>query len=578
MSYPVHSPVDIQYAPVLYAGTHLDNLMKHLDPRIQTMGLDANKYLWWQPEAIFQHSMMLVNSWSWIGLPGCDNLRDLLEIPKHVTVIGDSGGYQIFKNSVRDGKASGVLSPLQVLRWLEKNSDRAFIVDWPVNAETSDVAFEYGLQETLKNCQIYEDELQSTDLLIYKVMHGTSEDRFKRWFEALLPFQFRGKWGWSFGFRPSRSVMDVARLLAWLYTQGGVKDTIHLLGLGGFTTTPFLIYASRYIKGMTFDNSTYARAGYKNRTWKTPLGIDQDWVIFGDVRHSYGGLKRPPCTCPVCRRVVECDADWAAVNLERYMGKHLLALHNLCIYDDYVTKLKALVDDLDRYLVFVRKSCNEATYLAIHYFEEVLRIGYDAATKDFSKWFVCAQSNQAISSFSKLFLLGEAAPSLKEKLVSNAPLSDAPPKKYVKASLDEDAVGLMLAKQEAGLDAPPPKKRGRRKKLEQAREVVADRLKAKSDARAAMVPAEPAPRYDATFFEGLDWLNGQATAPSEETEVVRVPVLCKSVEPVSIADELEPLAKGSDLPDCYKSYEASVCSGICGHLEACKGESNEEEV
>lgn len=55
----------------------------------------------------------------------------------------------------------------------------------------------------------------------------------------------------------------------------------------------------------------------------------------------------------------------------------------------------------------------------------------------------------------------------------------------------------------------------RQERLAKARELVAARLKAKRDARCGRAAAAP-PRYDAVFFDGLDWLDQQAgTAPSE---------------------------------------------------------------
>jgi len=63
------------------------------------------KFSWWEPNSFFYYPYLLISAF--YGLQ-YRNIREQYNIPKEVTIIGDSGGFQ---NMTQDG----TVNPLQVL-------------------------------------------------------------------------------------------------------------------------------------------------------------------------------------------------------------------------------------------------------------------------------------------------------------------------------------------------------------------------------------------------------------------------------------------------------------------------------
>jgi queuine/archaeosine tRNA-ribosyltransferase len=146
------------------------------------LGKEPEYWTWWNKEkSVFYHPHLLLNAWTDQNTP-TKRLNE--KIGLDVGVLGDSGGFQIWKQTLLKGKPIDI-DPIKILRWQERNCDVAFTIDWPVGSDDSDEVFEHGLKETVKNCQIYQDNLQRSDMRVLRVLHGHSNERIKRFYDAL---------------------------------------------------------------------------------------------------------------------------------------------------------------------------------------------------------------------------------------------------------------------------------------------------------------------------------------------------------------------------------------------------------
>jgi queuine/archaeosine tRNA-ribosyltransferase len=403
------------YVPVLFFG---ENELKGQE----VLGMPPRYWTWWhKEESVFWHPHLLLNAYGSLNQPDC---RSNLHIGSDCRVLGDSGGFQIFKQTVLKGQKLDI-DPVKILRWQERNSDCGFILDWPMGSEDTDEFYEHGLQETIKNCQVYQDHAENPKLKILRVLHGHTETRIKRWYDELQKFDFLGNTGWSFGFHPSGDVFGQARMFAFLYSQGH-RGYLHFLGVSGWNTMPLIVYASRFMEEIVFDSSSYAE-GFKTKSYQLPADMGRGDISFGDRIQSWHEMETPPCVCPVCNHVRDSGVPFSTAMCDPVGSGHLISLHNLYMLVERTKKLHSLVADKERYHKYVHDNCSTESYMSLQYIDEVMRIGYTEATKEYSRW--CKRlevTNQMAVSFGAMFHTGGVKP--KEKQAIRLPGVEKPPK------------------------------------------------------------------------------------------------------------------------------------------------------
>ena len=181
------------------------------------------------------------------------------EFPPDMFVMGDSGGYQI---------ATGVLTWNEELRttifkWLENNCAVAINLDLPPRGQFAG-KFHEALDFSVKNFQ-YFHENQTGKVKFLNVLHGSTYDKYKHWYNSVSAYEFNG---WACG----GSIGKLNALMDWLIVllEGGEFDKksveyVHMLGASSILD--FLVLAqiqkSLFERGstttITTDSSTPSR-------------------------------------------------------------------------------------------------------------------------------------------------------------------------------------------------------------------------------------------------------------------------------------------------------------------------------
>jgi len=94
---------------VLYAPSPIAEIIKASESDITYNGYNLN---WWGPKTFFKGKAVLIPYGKKVS-------RKSMKIPDEVTVIGDSGGYEILTKRAKGQKVD--INPLAVLRWEEEN-------------------------------------------------------------------------------------------------------------------------------------------------------------------------------------------------------------------------------------------------------------------------------------------------------------------------------------------------------------------------------------------------------------------------------------------------------------------------
>ncbi|GAH08329.1 unnamed protein product, partial [marine sediment metagenome] len=253
---------------------------------------------WWSDRALFRHNHVLSSYWISKKWP---NFREVLRIPKDVTVWADSGGYTIATKGVK-------VDIRDALKWQERNADIAFTLDIPPtivtagnqispgkNERVSADKFEQCAETTRKNNLFFLNN-KSTDLLIYNVQHGWDLKTQNLWWDYTakdIPFD-----GYATGAKPVGDCLLQAMCIMHLWDKG-VRERIHLLGVSSITVIPVLVWASQYIDKVSFDSKSYGY-GSITRAYVYPDKIRYYTHLGKKKNTKKDQLNKFTCTCPVC--------------------------------------------------------------------------------------------------------------------------------------------------------------------------------------------------------------------------------------------------------------------------------------
>jgi hypothetical protein len=168
---------------------------------------------------------------------------------KKVTLLGDSGGYQIGKGVIKFdwehffekkgdpgyvGKADEMRA--KILHWLEYTADWSLTLDVPTWAYMEETArertglrtFQECLDATLFNLDYFVEHREGKTKFL-NVLQGTTWDDANTWYDAVKDYPFEG---WAMGGNNMRDIEIALRRLIIMRDEGYLegKDWIHFLG------------------------------------------------------------------------------------------------------------------------------------------------------------------------------------------------------------------------------------------------------------------------------------------------------------------------------------------------------------
>ena len=373
-----------QFFPALIGG-----LGHHYTSKRRVLGRDhlwKNKFScsFWSDSSLFKCLNLLTSAYY---SRTKTNWRAHMDIGEDATLMADSGGFQCATIGAK-------LDPLEILKWQEVNANIAFTLDIPpVNLEQkavgpvsttklvwmSDAEFNVALEKTYQNNIVFEKNRTNKNLKIYNCLHGTSEDKFDRWFNRVKDFEFEG---WAYGCKPVGDPLVQSMGLSRLYHRG-IRDRVHLLGVGGINVLPVLIYCTKYFTNLTVDSSSYGQ-GYLTKKYLIPDDLT-DSISFGRLRDPdekhYSQYDSLPCMCPVCSEVehLEILAQPGSI------GGALIALHNLYSIVSFVDELKMMNER--ELLDYISENCPQRATEAVKFFDISVSQGHEKAMQTYRDYF-----------------------------------------------------------------------------------------------------------------------------------------------------------------------------------------------
>lgn len=371
------------YVPALLTG--IENPIKQIrrNPYNNTFGYykDFHDPSWFSDRAIFIHPEVLVSFYYSGKIP---NYRKTLGIRDDITLWADSGGYSI-------ATQGGSINPVDVLKWQEKNSNKAFSLDIPPSASINTTRISpgkivyHGLEQFEKNAIIsrenniiFRDHRTTDKLKIYNVIHGYNKETFELWWDyATRDIQFEG---YATGLKPTNDPLLQAMCLMFLYSKG-VRERVHLLGVSGIIVIPLIVWMSKYIDGISFDSTSYGY-GSRTRAYMYPERI-RYYTHFGEkFKVKDNPMNKIYCKCPICKDFE--TPEYFCKSGITWPGM-LLSLHNLWVTKEYVAELeKALHIDKDekkfrKLVVQHTGNWSDKTFHAINFIEHAMKFGFDKA-------------------------------------------------------------------------------------------------------------------------------------------------------------------------------------------------------
>jgi tRNA-guanine family transglycosylase len=288
--------------------------------------------------SFFDHKYLLMSAYYRILDEDTDH-KTKLRYPDDTVVISDSGGYQVMSFGKKGNPIK--VTQMQVLRWMEANSDIGMNLDVPPVGD-----FNAALKQSAENFLFFESNRLNYDFKLYNILHGRTLDQIKQWYRCVKDFQFDG---WAIGVHPSTNVY--LKVLAYLYLiENGEESPLtntHFFGVSGPANMISLVMlAKRFDASLTFDSSSWSW-GQRFRDWWFPL----------DVRHCIrlgrlfkNTMNDIPCDCPVCQRMTIGEL----YHQTDPMTPLLLSYHDLYQYIESNRMINCMVDDEDTFREYSR--------------------------------------------------------------------------------------------------------------------------------------------------------------------------------------------------------------------------------
>jgi tRNA-guanine family transglycosylase len=289
--------------------------------------------------SFFNHKYLLMSAYYRITDED-HNHKQLLNYPSDTTVISDSGGYQVMSFGKKGNPIK--VTQMQVLRWMENNSDIGMNLDVPPVEN-----FSSALTKSVENFKFFEtNRLVYDNFKLYNILHGRTLDQIKQWYNAVKHFQFDG---WAIGVHPSTNVY--LKLIAYLYLlENGETSPLtntHFFGVSGPANMLSLaMVAKKFDAALTFDSSSWSW-GQRFRDWWFPLDVRHCVRLGREFKNTINSI---PCDCPVCR-TMDISQLYDQTNP---MTPLLLSFHDLYQYIEVNRMINIMIDDDDTFMTYAK--------------------------------------------------------------------------------------------------------------------------------------------------------------------------------------------------------------------------------
>lgn len=255
---------------------------------------------------------------------------------KSVTVVGDSGGFQIGKGVIKFDwerffekkgdkgyKGTADKTRMDILNWLELTSDWAMTLDVPtwacndLNRERTKLRnFDDCLDATLHNLDFFEEHrLGKTKFL--NVLQGNNWEEAEVWYNAVKDRPFEG---WGMGALNMRDMYVVLKRLIIMRDEGKLegKDWMHFLGTSKLDWACYLTAIQKQLRKhanpnitVSFDCASPFIACANALTYTAPVHTPDRWSYimesFPDYKHFKGSSATVPFDSPIYDRLTMGD-------------------------------------------------------------------------------------------------------------------------------------------------------------------------------------------------------------------------------------------------------------------------------
>lgn len=345
---------------------------------------DFKGHNWWGGK-FFNYPYVLISPVHYFGN---SNLREDSKM-KDAFVVSDSGGYQKAM-----GKFDQKINVVDILRWQENNADVGFILDVPPlklkgryggSLELGgNKVFDKSLDETFKNAKMAVEYKEKKDFELYGVVQGNSFDQLRKWHTKMSELDFPG-WAFAPKFVKENPIMAVDCLC---YAMENIPDKpIHFFGFSFFEIVAVLVYASKWLKKITFDSGTFLK-GAIGRKYAVPFHPTFN-LNFGMYKSETTGKKPPiyselPCDCPVCSNTdIKIIYDYDSPSL----GGIIISLHNLFWFVQQVNFLNVVrKENEEEFRKYVRQMYGGVVEKAIDFIDVFREKGYQSASAKYAKY------------------------------------------------------------------------------------------------------------------------------------------------------------------------------------------------
>lgn len=298
---------------------------------------NGKSFLFYKDNTLFHYPHFLVSAGS--NYKKKTFSQDLnIDLSKGIK-LGDSGGYQL---------ATGVIKytediVLQILDWLENNSNYAMNLDFPPFLKAQEKDFTEKLGISVKNYELFAKHKQGKTKLM-NVIHGSNGARLGRWYEKVKDFDFEG--GWGIGSIKDGNIFYILANFFFLYEKGEINKfdsldktgIIHFLGFSRVKDIPLILYIQKKLNELdkniilTFDSSyPFYTATFGNIFYSTTDKGFKNYKISSDIfknGNKYNKDVQLPCSCPVCQNttfgdiIEHLEKDEARTKFYLYLGSH----------------------------------------------------------------------------------------------------------------------------------------------------------------------------------------------------------------------------------------------------------------
>lgn len=210
-----------------------------------------------------------------------------------VTILGDSGGYQLI---AAPDLFQGDASRDRMLKWLEANADEAMTLDIPTAAISSDApwtTFDDALEVTRDNLAYFSANRTPGKVRFLNAQQGRDRQEGLRWYEATKKYGFEG---WAFGGTMKLRVLHLVEILSKMHSDDVLAKTqnrIHVLGASTLKAAVVLSAIQRGLRGLTGDEEFQITFDTSNPSTRMAMGEAYGYPLFGPASFDLAKFKPP---------------------------------------------------------------------------------------------------------------------------------------------------------------------------------------------------------------------------------------------------------------------------------------------